>query len=120
MTKQQLPNLSQFQGSEVFLRHLTGAVYTEGVRFVAQTCGAFWLIDEVLFGQMDRRIRRNPKLREIQFWTLRVKDGSAVLTCREDDGIPPAYTKQIPYTDFPEGDFDLWFENRTLHLPQER
>jgi hypothetical protein len=120
MTKQQLPNLSQFHGSEVFFRHLTGAVYSEGVRFVAQMCGAFWLIDEVLFGQMDRRVRANPRLREIQFWRLSVVGSEATLTCREDDGEPPAYTKQIPYTDFPEGDFDLWFENRTLYLPQER
>lgn len=121
MSARELPDLSQFNGSMVLWRHkLTGCVYTEGMRAVARHCEAFWLIDAICCAQLHPKIRGNRRLRDIQFWRLSVRDGSAILNCREDDGVPPAYRQKIEWTDFPEGDFDVWFENRTLYLPQER
>ena len=39
--------LAQFTGSERFYRHalVRDVIYTEGVRYVADTVGAYWLID---------------------------------------------------------------------------
>ncbi len=30
---------------------IRGAIYAEGVRYVADTAGAYWLIDEIAFAQ---------------------------------------------------------------------
>lgn len=121
MTTKQLPDLSGFTGTEGYYRHWFGGyVYTDGVKFLATECDAFWLIDAVLSYQRSKQIRENESLLVIQFWKLVAKDGKATLTCREDSGIPPAITQEIEFTTFPDGEVELWFENNTLYLPSER
>ena len=45
--------LAQFTGSERFYRHamVHNVIYAEGVKYVADTVGAYWLIDEIAFAQ---------------------------------------------------------------------
>jgi hypothetical protein len=40
-----LSELAQFHGGETLYRHRLGFTFTEGVRHLADRCGAFWLID---------------------------------------------------------------------------
>lgn len=95
-------DLRQFSGGDDRYRHWLGAiVYTGGVKYLAESAGAYWLIDAIASHQ--RKAMRNPRLREIQFWELKVaEDRSAVLTCREDGGMPPAIRQKIEYSDFRE------------------
>ena len=71
--------LAQFTGSERFYRHalVRNVIFTEGVKYVADTAGAHWLIDEIALAQ-----KYAPKLRheDFQHWELVVSaESSAVL-----------------------------------------
>ena len=60
LTPEQLrEQLATFTGSELFYVHPLNrkVVYTEGVRFLAQAAGAFWLIDAMAsyFGSPQMR-----------------------------------------------------------------
>ena len=46
-------DLIQFTGSEHWYRHamVRDILYTDGVKHVAETAGAYWLIDEIAFAQ---------------------------------------------------------------------
>lgn len=117
-----LPDLSQFYGTENYYQHfLRQFVYTDGVHFLAEQCGAYWLIDAI--ASYQPKLKKKPRLRDMQFWKIVAKDGKAVLTCREDSGYKPAVTQDIESTDFPDtGDkgLELWVENEVLYLPSER
>ena len=77
------------------------------------------MLDAIASYQRDRRITRNAMLRDLQFWALTVKDGAGVLTCIADSGRKPAITQEIPFTDFPLDEIELWFTNNTIYLPSE-
>jgi hypothetical protein len=114
-------DLRQFTGSETFYQHgLTPLRYTEGVHYLAETGGAYWLIDLIASYQHDRRVRANPRLQEFQLWELTVADQKGVATLREDSGCDPVIEQRIAYTNFPLLNVKLYVENRTLFLPSER
>lgn len=103
-------HLSGFYGTEQYHR-LTfnpGLVFTDGCRALAENGGAYWLMDAIASHQP--KAMRDPALRDIQFWTLKVKeDRSAVLTCERDSG-DVAITQKIPATDFPLPEVKVWVE----------
>ena len=106
--------LRQFTGTENWYRHLSGYLYTDGVLYVAQEGGAFWLIDKILLITRAKTI-----LQEFGAWKLEVhEDKSATLVC-EDRNYHEFYREKIEWTDFPLNKFDLWFENGVLILPSE-
>jgi len=122
-------NLCQFTGDLERTRHplARGVIYTEGVRFVAEQGGAYWLIDELAFaiacGEIQKAGHSDPRILELHFWRLEVNDKTATLTARADSDVPPFYTKEIPFTDFPLDSIDIWAafdgEYWTLYLPSE-
>lgn len=96
--------LNAFSGSDYFYRHPFGRlIYTEGVKFLADRAGAYWLIDAIGSYQSRREVRELT----IQFWLLKrdAKGDGAVLTCSYDTehGEPVAVKVRqvIEYTDFP-------------------
>lgn len=116
-------DLRQFTGTERWFRHALApdVVYTEGVQHVAEHGGAYWLIDAIVFAQIDPRLHREDR----QFWKLQLdKDGSgAELFCtdggKDDEEPVRIYTQKIPFTDFPLAEIDLWFMDNTILLPSE-
>jgi hypothetical protein len=110
--------LAQFHGSQQMFRHelVQRVIYTEGVLYVAETAGAFWLVDEIATAQLARPVRDQ----EFQVWRLVVNQlkSSAVLTCDDGNGNV-VYTKQIEYTDFPAAEVQMYFTNNTILLPSE-
>src|SRR3984893_13741170 len=110
--------LIQFTGSEHWYRHalVSDALYTDGVQYVAETAGAYWLIDEIAFAQQgDKRLAAE----EFQSWKLNVNaDHAATLSCEDGNG-GVVFTKAIEYTDFPLAEFTLYFMNNTILLPSE-
>ena len=122
--------LAQFTGDLVRFRHSLNraVIYTPGVQFLGEQAGAYWLIDAIAssFGgpQMERAIRNDHRLGEMQFWRLIVHDDdSAVLTARADSNEEPFITQDIPYTDFSLTSVEVWagFDGTvwTLYLPSE-
>ncbi len=114
-------DLTQFCGSAEFYQHWTKRlVYTEGVQYMAERGGAYWLIDAVASYQPDQRIASRQDLVDFQLWALAVaEDKSATLTMRGDSDQPAVITQEIPFTDFPLEQIKLYVCNGTLMLPSE-
>jgi len=110
-------DLRNFGGTETWFRHslYRKYLYTEGVQYVAETGGAYWLIDKIFDCQSCV-----PKLQNEEFcvWTLTLnKDGQgAKLTCT-DGNETQLYAENILFTDFPLESVSLWLTNNTLLLP---
>ena len=73
-------DLRQFTGTEQWHRHsfVRTVLYTDGATYVAETAGAYWLLDDIAFAQRgDKRVAAEA----FQLWTLRVHpDRTATLT----------------------------------------
>ena len=121
MTTLRESDLTQFCGSSEFFQHWTKRlIYTEGVRYMAEHGGAYWLIDAVASYQPDKRITSRPDLVDFQLWELAVaEDKGAVLTLRSDSDQPAVITQEIPFTDFPLEQIKLYVCNGTLMLTSE-
>ena len=111
-------SLEQFTGSELFHTHwLRRFVYTDGVEYLAEKCGAYWLLDAIASWQPEAM--KDGALREFQFWRLAVKpDHTAVLYCERDTNNV-AFKQNIPFTDFPFEEIKLYLANGVLLLPSE-
>ena len=113
--------LTGFTGTINWYRHWTNLLsYTDGVKTLAESAGAFWLIDAIASWQFKPKVDQC----DFQVWTLTVKDDqTAALQMQEDTGLQPVVTQQLVYTDFPVGVFKLWVEGsgqeRVLLLPSE-
>lgn len=111
-------DLTRFTGTENYYRHALNrnVLYTDGAAFVAEECGAFWLLDSIALAQLsEKRVAAE----EFQVWKLAVRpDRTATLTC-EDGNYNVIYTQQLEFTDFPEPGITLWFANNVIHLPSE-
>ena len=112
-------DLKQFTGTSCYYRHwLQRFVYTDGVQHVAQAGKAYWLIDAIASHQPE--VLKDPMLKEIQFWKLRVNaDQTAQLIC-ERDTDEVALTQDIPFTDFPLNEVRFYLTQGVLLLPSER
>ena len=110
--------LRQFTGSENWYRHglVRSVLFTDGAKYVADSAGAYWLLDEIAFAQ-----KGEPAVAAegFQFWKLAVKpNNTATLVCEDGNGHA-VFTKGIEYTDFPAEGVELYFTNNTILLPSE-
>jgi|tagenome__1003787_1003787.scaffolds.fasta_scaffold19590013_1 hypothetical protein len=79
-------DLSQFTGTETWYRHplVRHVLYTEGVQYVAETGGAYWLVDEIAFTQLGEP---HVAAEDFQVWRLTVNpDKTAALACEDGNG----------------------------------
>lgn len=111
--------LQQFTGTSQYYMHPLGLLYTDGVQYMAERGGGYWIIDIIAIWQFDPRILHDLMLQEIQFWNLTVnEDRSATLTCERDtDDVALSLT--IAFTDFPLKTLKLYLQNGVLLLPSE-
>lgn len=102
--------LNQFSGTEHYYKHLFGRlVYTDGVQYLAENAGAYWLIDAIASYQGSKQLS-TPSLKEFQLWELKKVGKSAILTCKADSGVKPAVSQEIEFTDFPLDEIKLYCE----------
>ncbi len=111
--------LRQFSGTEYWYKHLSGYLYTDGVQYVAQEGGAYWLVDKIFL-----TTRAKNDLQEFGSWKLEVnEDKSAVLIC-EDGNYHELYREKIKWIDFSLNKIELWFEKALLiaeaNIPRPR
>jgi hypothetical protein len=109
-------DLAQFTVTSQYYRHFTGLLYTDGVEFLAEKAGAYWLIDAIAGYQYEAM--GNPQLRDFQLWQLTIENNVGTLVCRADSHLPAIISQTIEYTDFPF-DIDLYVCNNVLLLPSE-
>ena|SRR6185437_13341168 len=110
-------DLNQFIGTENWYRHalVHSVTYTDGVKYVADNGGAYWLLDEIALPQkFNAAVKNEP----FQVWKLTVSERKGVLTCDDGDG-KIVYTKQIPFTDFPLPEIKFYFTDNVILLPSE-
>lgn len=111
-------DLRQFTGTENWYRHcLNRAVlYTDGAKYVADRCGAYWLLADIALAQ---RFEKGVAGEDFQGWKLTVNaDRSALLSCEDGNG-KEVFRKIIDFTDFPLPSLTLWCVNNTILLPSE-
>lgn len=108
--------LKYYTGSERFFRHCYGrGIYTEGAQFMAETLGAYWLLDHIFINQALDVLKSQP----FQVWKITVNgDNSARITV-EDGNDHTVTFFHLGYTDFPLPEFTLWLVDKTLMLPSE-
>ena len=106
--------LAHFIGTQRYYQNFTGLLYTDGIQYLAEQAGSYWLIDLVGSHQ--------PKLLDARFqlWNLEVKeDKSALITMLEDDGEPVKVRQEIPFTDFPLNEFSFYCIDGVMLLKSE-
>ena len=109
-------DLQQFTGTENYYRHILGGKFTDGVKYLADKAGAYWLID-VVFSYQKRSIREKYPF---QTWKL-IEHGNGVLVMGEDGNDFRFVHQKIGYSDFPREllPIELFLTNGVLMLPSE-
>ena len=113
----QQADLRQFTGTETWFRYPLArkVLYTEGVQYVAEQGGAYWLIDIIAFGQAIPAVAAE----SFQFWTLTVRPNqTATLVCEDGNG-KVVHTQEIPFTDFPLPVIKFYVTDSVILLPSE-
>ena len=114
-----LDGLKNFYGTENYYKYRLfniEIVLTDGVKWLCENAGCYWLMDAILSYQ--KKCRKDDMLKGMQFWKLTVKDKSAVLICERDkDNV--AIQQKIEYTDFPLQEISIWVQNGVALLPSE-
>ena len=111
-----LSALAHFTGTTQWYRNpmFPAFTYTDGVRFLAEQAGAYWLIDYVFSNQLLPEIKDEV----FQVWKIFTADSQAVLKVEDGNGLILQEFK-IPYTDFPLKEFTLLFTDNVLLLLTE-
>ena len=108
--------LAHFTGTEKYYRHglIRNVLATEGAKAFFDLTGTYWLWD-IIATELT-------PLMEKEGWlsiTLDVKDQRAQITATDGNRETPLWTKDIEYTDCPEGRWTLYFADHVLLLPSE-
>jgi hypothetical protein len=115
--------LEQFSGTMDYHRHPFGGYYTDGVAFLAERAGAYWLVDAI-FSWLHKT-----KCEEFQVWLLERGKGDSAMLVGEDGNGKVIGRQRIGYTDFPLASVKLYLERGSvdgvtpawvLMLPGER
>ena len=110
-------NLVHFTGTERYYRINRKCVITDGAKYLADTAGAYWLLDAAASYLLELGT-------DDWFVLVRlvVNDSKAVLTLEDGNGGIRAQ-QEIPYTDFPAAEqvvYSSWDgEHWVLMLPSE-
>ncbi len=117
-------------GSECLHRHpmLIQFHHTDGIQFMAETCGAHWLIDAVMSWQPEVQGKLSSEgFRDFQVWRFArdyKRDEAWILECWSDTPSKSTLlaSQKIEYSDFPQGlaPFEFYVENFTMMLKEER
>jgi hypothetical protein len=96
-------------------------VYSDGVRDCADT-GMYWVLD-IVGTECVSLVMNDESLDGSAFLYIDVKDDRAKMTLVRDSGEPPVWTKDIEYTDMPEGRWCFYLsadvDHVLMYLPTE-
>jgi hypothetical protein len=109
MIKPEELDFDQFTGSETVTRHWTRCmVYTDGMQYVAEEAGAYWLLDALASYQGEPAFKGEA----FQLWVLTVTNRTAVLESWTDTpnrrGSRLLVKQEIEHTDFPLPRFECY------------
>ena len=110
-----LENLPYFTGTEHYYLHLFGVKYTDGVKYLAESCECFWLIDLISSYQADPKIKNE----EFQVFKLKVNPDKTATVEISDGNHNILATQDIEFTDFPLPEIEIWCIDKIAILPSE-
>jgi hypothetical protein len=106
--------LSRFHGTQRYDRDFDGLLVTDGINYLVDRAGCYWLID--LVGSYQREVQDVT----FQLWEVEVVEGiSAVVTMREDTNKPVLVRQHVPFTDFPLERFTFYCADNVMMLKSE-
>lgn len=109
-------DLDQFTGTDKWYRLHGNFVFTDGIHFLAENAGAYWLLDAIWSWQPEIAKKKDEDLKYFQCWELKLNGkGGATLTCKADSNTPVVAKQEIEYTDFPFN-IKLWVEGNDENL----
>ena len=111
-------NLEQFYGTEHYYKlGLTPILATDGVKYFADTCECYWLLDEICYGLYKLHQQLGALFIDIKA----KKSHSIHITVREDKDMPIIFEKNIRDICklIPIGNYRMWLMNNVLLLPSE-
>lgn len=108
--------LDQFRGTEQYYKtNLPDALYTDGVKAMAELCEAYWLVtDATIYGRYLSK-----KGHDFIVINLKKIEGDKATLTYEDGNKNVLRIDEIPFTDFPLETFKLYYTNNVLLLPSE-
>lgn len=110
-------DLRQFTGAEHYYYYplFPKFRYTDGVKFLAEEAGAYWLLDYIFSNHTNSNLLEQP----FQAWKLKVNENQSAQIIVEgyNDQIIDQF--KIGFTDFPLDEFELWLIGMVLILPSE-
>ena len=119
LTYEQLQsNLEEFIGTVNYYRvGITPIVVTEGVKYFADTCECYWLLDDICINLYKKHQQLGYLFVDIEV----NKRHTAHITTRQDENMPIVYEKKIRDVCeiIPVGSYKIWLMNNVLLLPSE-
>jgi hypothetical protein len=108
-----LEDINHFTGTDKYYKHFLGILFTDGIKYVADEAGAYWLIDAIASYQ--------PRLRqeEFQSWTLKKNENDSWTLSATDGNDRELVRQEIEFSDFPRDKMNFFLCNKTLMLPSE-
>lgn len=114
-----LNNLSQFTGTDGYHRYMGNMLLTDGTRYMAEACGAFWLLDTIYSVQTNPEINKE----EMQVCKLKMTGENTCVVTITDGHKSILHEQDIQFTDFPLDEITLWAtvqdKHRVILLPSE-
>ena len=108
--------LAVFTGTTQWFKHpLFEKFYTVGIKYMAETFSAFWLIDLVFSHQLTPKVRNE----QFQTWVLKRIAGNSFIAIATDGNDNIIAQQQIPFSDFDADELTLFYVDDTLLLPSE-
>jgi hypothetical protein len=106
-------DLAGFTGTENWHTHWTKLLtYTDGIKYLAEHYGSFWLIDAI--ASYQGQLKKEP----FQLWKLTIEGDKATLTCQSDTDAPILVKQEFIYPSILE-DITLYVEDNVLLLTTE-
>jgi hypothetical protein len=106
-------------GTDGYTRHPLARrlIYTSGIAELCEAAQAFWLLDVIGTEATPKLLAAHASGATLGLIKLKVAKSRAVFTMTTADDAPPMWTKRVPYTDFPEGDWALYLACDGLVVP---
>jgi hypothetical protein len=111
--------MNQFTGSEHWYRFgiVPNITCTDGAKYVADTAGAYWLLDEIAIAQ---RFEGKVAAEQFQVWKLTVYDNDGATLVARTAMTPSSSPSRLSSPIFlPKHGVTLWFANNVIYLPSE-
>lgn len=109
--------LQHFTGTENWYRHglFRQFTYTDGVQYVAEHGGAYWLLEAIFSWQSEASVKAEP----FQVWTLTVNEDQTANLEATDGNRKKLAQQHFDFTDFPLPKIRFYLTDNVLLLPSE-